>query len=927
VGLVVFIIVALVGVLAHQLRVSAAEILATNTTPPSWLSAEPARVSKTGDLPVNTVPYSKSIDCNEKTIVDPVYGTNFTNCSISTSAGPIVNGIYTDGVHPAGRVFQNLLQSYGDSQLMYWSTGETSIYPAIAKSQLVFSNSNLPGYNYVPAAPSRLLTSASGSIIYLDTFNMAYSNNGQWLVAIVTPYSLGGGGGIMVFDTKTYTGKYIAPLLTYSEIFSGNNTPGSSNLAISDDGRYVAAGYTQVAQNAKEKGLRVYDTTTCTDQYSEPVATRSYCSYKNVWTGKLGGVTKTSIGIQEQLPQNVERPLNVRFKDVNTITFSGVYDYVSMTDMKAATYEATMAPAPPPPIKLLALGDSYISGEGAFSYISGTDTSNNKCHQSSLSYPYLLGAQYATEYHSVACSGAVMGNVYSTDADFPNQLINHKAQTSYNQNEIDAILNVHTPGTIEQYRFMDKDKPNVILLSIGGNDISFADIVERCVISFSWDPCYHKQSERKSLLLTIYSKFTALKATYSKILSEAPGARLYVMGYPQVINQTGNCGANVHFDDSERQFASLLIDRLNSTVKSAAESAGAVYVDVNNALVGHRLCDAHDDGVNGLTNGDDKFTIGGWLGTNSLSFGLGNESYHPTALGHQLISNAVAQQTDDLTKQSAGAISVLLPKIQDNDIFITTGAADDAPVRRIEQQQIVDKNIVSAGDKVTLSLGISDSDVEKGSSYQVVFHSDEVNVASGTLPDSANLHLNITVPKLTPGIHSVHVYTTDVSGEKVDIAEDIYVVASGDDFDGDGIQNSEDPSPLINETDHVITPKNTDEDGVPINTTNTQETEDVQVSPTTVTQATINPIIVDQIAETAGTVLEGSESGVIQKSAEVLGTIDNRESNVASAKPDKNVKHSTAKGYFFIGSLITSGAVAIVGTINFKRSKKQSGKM
>jgi len=433
VGLVVFILVAFAGFMVQQLQASAAEILATTTGAPSWLSAQPPRVTKTGDLPSDTIPYSRGTDCNEKTITDPKTGNILTNCSVATGAGPIVNGYYTDNIHPFGSVFQGFLQSYGDSQLVYdYNTNKTLIYPALTKSQLVFNNSaNLPAYYYVPSASYRFLTSTSGSQINLDTYNMAYSNNGQWLVANVMTSQT---NGLMVFDTKTYTGKFIAPLLTYAEIFSGNSTPGSSNLAISDDGRYVAAGYTQVAQNAKEKGLRVYDTTTCTDQYATPVATRSYCSYKNVWTGKLGGVTKTSTGIQEQLPQAVERPLNVRFKDVSTITFSGIYDYVSTTNMKAATYEATMLPAPPPPpppIKLLALGDSYISGEGAFSYISGTDTSNNKCHQSSLSYPYLLGAQYATEYHSVACSGALMADIMDTTDNYKNQLIPKIQQGQY----------------------------------------------------------------------------------------------------------------------------------------------------------------------------------------------------------------------------------------------------------------------------------------------------------------------------------------------------------------------------------------------------------------------------------------------------------------------------------------------------------------
>lgn len=352
-GLIVISFVALIMPVALPLSAFAGEILATSTDAPSWLSAQVPRVTKTGDLPANQVPYSKSLDCNEKSLIDPVYHTPVTGCSISTGAGTIINGQYSDGTHRYASVFTSLLRSYGESQLVYASGGETLIYPALTKSQLVFNNSsNLPGYNYTPTAPYRILKSATGKTIYLDTFNMAYSNNGRWLVTAVLREQV---HGLMVFDTQTYTGKFIAPLTTSTLLFGNNSTPGSGNFAISDDGRHVAVSFTQVAQNATERGLRVYDTTTCTDQYGIALNSAVYCNYKNVWTGKLNGITKISAGIQEQLAETVERPLNVRFKDANTITFSGVYDYVMATNtMKAATYEATMSPAPPP-IKLLAL--------------------------------------------------------------------------------------------------------------------------------------------------------------------------------------------------------------------------------------------------------------------------------------------------------------------------------------------------------------------------------------------------------------------------------------------------------------------------------------------------------------------------------------------------------------------------------------------
>lgn len=456
------------------------------------------------------------------------------------------------------------------------------------------------------------------------------------------------------------------------------------------------------------------------------------------------------------------------------------------------------------PIHLLALGDSYISGEGELSYLSGTDTSNNKCHLSALSYPYLLGAKYATEYHSVACSGAVMGNIFSPNVDFPNQLVNRKSQTAYKQNEVDIIIDSHIVGTIEQHKFIVEDKPNVILLSIGGNDIGFSKIIKRCVLSFAGNPCYVRASERKGLLTMIYSKHDELVDTYRKILKEsAPDTRLYVIGYPQVVNPTGNCGVNVHFDDQERQFAVQLIDRLNAALKNAAESAGVVFVDTSKALTGHRLCDFHDDGVNGLTDGDDNLSIGITLGGDRHTLGFGNESYHPTALGHRLLSQEIDEQTNHLTKDSLIATGRGQLTFHNDDPFITSASVhDSATVGRSVFEEIVDSFLVSIKQSLVVTVGAA-----PGSSYQIVMHSDEVELGSGVVPNDGKIQKAITVPNMEPGIHTIHIYTTNQNGEKVDINQDVYVVASDDDYDGDGIKNEDDVLPLINETGKTIVPR------------------------------------------------------------------------------------------------------------------------
>ena len=64
--------------------------------------------------------------------------------------------------------------------------------------------------------------------------------------------------------------------------------------------------------------------------------------------------------------------------------------------------------------RLLALGDSYSSGEGAGEYEPGTDNGNNSCHRSRNAWPTLLAHQRGLGVlPSIACSGATLTDLMS----------------------------------------------------------------------------------------------------------------------------------------------------------------------------------------------------------------------------------------------------------------------------------------------------------------------------------------------------------------------------------------------------------------------------------------------------------------------------------------------------------------------------------
>lgn len=100
------------------------------------------------------------------------------------------------------------------------------------------------------------------------------------------------------------------------------------------------------------------------------------------------------------------------------------------------------------------LGDSYSSGEGAGSYVQGTDTKGNDCHRSPDTYGRAL---FTTLPTNLACSGAVARDYWRPNGDDDGQLAQR------------VLL-----GNLPQ-------RPDLVIGSFGGNDIGFAGIITKCL--------------------------------------------------------------------------------------------------------------------------------------------------------------------------------------------------------------------------------------------------------------------------------------------------------------------------------------------------------------------------------------------------------------------------------------------------------------
>ncbi|WSZ91695.1 SGNH/GDSL hydrolase family protein [Micromonospora sp. NBC_00858] len=235
---------------------------------------------------------------------------------------------------------------------------------------------------------------------------------------------------------------------------------------------------------------------------------------------------------------------------------------------------ATLALAAPaqaaPSDHYVALGDSYSSGVGAGSYTA----ESGSCQRSTKAYPalYATNVQPAS-YRSVACSGATTTSVINT--------------------QLGALSAATT----------------LVSVTVGGNDVGFANIMTTCVLYGTTDCVAAVQAAEDKARADLP---TLLRNVYTGIRNRAPSARVVVVGYPVFYQLGTTC---VGLSVTSRTKINEGINLVDDIIRTAAAAAGFTFADVRSQFVGHQLC-----------SGGTK-----WL--HALNFASIGISYHPTAAG------------------------------------------------------------------------------------------------------------------------------------------------------------------------------------------------------------------------------------------------------------------------------------------------------
>ena len=215
----------------------------------------------------------------------------------------------------------------------------------------------------------------------------------------------------------------------------------------------------------------------------------------------------------------------------------------------------------------VALGDSFSSGVGTNSY-----TLSSSCKRGVYAYPYLVAQQRAgTSLTFVACSGATTSSLMAS------QIQSVTAET------------------------------DVVTVTIGGNDIGFASLIYQCTLA----ECSSALDSTRSQLA---SRLTGLDTVYGAIRTQAPAARVVVLGYPRMFSSS-SCFGTLGISSTERTKANQLADALDAAIAARAAAYGFTYRSAIVPFTGHAVCSSS-----------------AWL--NGLNLFNTGESYHPNRSGN-----------------------------------------------------------------------------------------------------------------------------------------------------------------------------------------------------------------------------------------------------------------------------------------------------
>lgn len=214
-----------------------------------------------------------------------------------------------------------------------------------------------------------------------------------------------------------------------------------------------------------------------------------------------------------------------------------------------------------------ALGDSYTS-----SPLTGLPVGPNGygCTRSHNNYPHVARASLApTEFADLSCGGATTDDVFQP----------HSGPLGGTNDPQISIVTANT---------------TLVTLGFGGNDIGFSEILESCASALPWGtPCRDRYTAGgvDQLAARIAATAPKMDRVIAAVRERAPSARVFVVGYPAILPDTGGgCWPRVPYTSGDVAYLRDTEKRLNAMLSQRAAAAGVYYADLYTGSIGHDVC-------------------------------------------------------------------------------------------------------------------------------------------------------------------------------------------------------------------------------------------------------------------------------------------------------------------------------------------------
>jgi lysophospholipase L1-like esterase len=220
----------------------------------------------------------------------------------------------------------------------------------------------------------------------------------------------------------------------------------------------------------------------------------------------------------------------------------------------------------------VALGDSYTSGPGLPAQL-GPQTNPPApaaCQRSSDNYPTIVAKSLGVAVDDVSCLGASTKDLNASQGS-----------------GIPAQLSALGPST------------SLVSLGIGGNDLGFSSVVANCAAITPWGATKVGWSCRShytvngvdELVSLVHQVGDRVAALLTDVRSRAPQARVFVIGYPDIVPANGRgCWPMLPFSSPDLDYVRSIEVDLNDTLSSDASAAGDGFVNMATPSADHNAC-------------------------------------------------------------------------------------------------------------------------------------------------------------------------------------------------------------------------------------------------------------------------------------------------------------------------------------------------